>query len=320
MNCKIGKLTAWFAAAVLVFGIASTASAQVFTGRVDVTVEDTTGGRLPGVNVDLTGPAAQTQVTDAQGQAHFLNLPVGTYTVKAALSGFNTFTNTQVVVGTGSATPLMVRMAVAGTAETVNVTAATPIIDVKRETTTTNVTLEELQNIPTARDPWVIMQTVPTIFVDRVNVGGSESGQQSNYLGKGSVGSDNTWSIDGVPITDMGATGSTPTYYDFDMFQEMSITTGGANAQNPTPGVQPRTRGCRRTTWIRRSPGRSAGPTPNASAAISRSTAGTGPIRTKTMGSTWAVRFSRTRCGRGARSARPTRGFSRCSGRRTKPF
>ncbi|PYQ73890.1 MAG: hypothetical protein DMG04_12285 [Acidobacteria bacterium] len=184
MNCKIGKLTAWFAAAVLVFGIASTASAQVFTGRVDVTVEDTTGGRLPGVNVDLTGPATQTQVTDAEGQAHFLNLPVGTYTVKAALSGFNTFTNTQVVVGTGSATPLMVRMAVAGTAETVNVTAATPIIDLKRETTTTNVTLEELQNIPTARDPWVIMQTVPTIFVDRVNVGGSESGQQSNYLGK----------------------------------------------------------------------------------------------------------------------------------------
>ena len=36
----------------------------------------------------------------------------------------------------------------------------------------------------------------------------------------------------------MGATGSTPTYYDFDMFQEMAVTTGGADAQNPTPGVQ----------------------------------------------------------------------------------
>jgi len=43
MNCKIGKHAAWFAAAVFVFGIASTASAQVFTGRVDVTVEDSTG-------------------------------------------------------------------------------------------------------------------------------------------------------------------------------------------------------------------------------------------------------------------------------------
>src|SRR5262245_9699303 len=237
MNCKVGKLVTWLAC-VSVLGFASPASAQVFMGRVDVTVEDATGGRLPGVTVDLTGPVNQSQITDAQGESHFLNLPVGTYSVKASLSGFNTFTNNQVVVATGAATPLMARLAVAGTTETINVTAATPIIDIKRQTTTTNVTLEELQNIPTARDPWVVMQSVPTILIDRVNVGGSESGQQSNYIGKGSATTDNTWSIDGVPITDMGATGSTPTYYDFDMFQEMAITTGGADAQNPTPGVQ----------------------------------------------------------------------------------
>jgi hypothetical protein len=238
MNCQIGKLATIGAAALLAVALASPASAQGFTGRVDVTIEDSTGGRLPGVNVDIAGPTSQSQVTDAQGEAHFLNLPVGIYSVKATLSGFNTFTNNTVQVATGAATPLAIKLAVAGTAETVNVTAATPIIDVKRETTTTNVTLEELQNIPSARDPWVVMQTVPTIYVDRVNVGGSESGQQSNYLGKGSITTDNTWSIDGVPITDMGATGSTPTYYAFDMFQEMSVTTGGADASNPTPGVQ----------------------------------------------------------------------------------
>jgi hypothetical protein len=61
-----------------------------------VTVEDTTGGRLPGVNVDLTGPVNQTQVTDTQGQAHFLNLPVGTYSIKTSLAGFNPFTNNSV--------------------------------------------------------------------------------------------------------------------------------------------------------------------------------------------------------------------------------
>ena len=232
------KLVAWFAALVMVLGVVSTASAQIFTGRVDVTIEDTTGGRLPGVSVDLTGPVNQTQVSDAQGQVHFLNLPVGTYAIKASLSGFNPYNNPEVAVASGSATPVAIKLGVAGTAETVNVTAATPIIDIRRETTTTNVTLEELQNIPSARDPWVVMQTVPTIYVDRVNVGGSESGQQSNYIGKGSFGTDNTWNIDGVPVTDMGATGSTPTYYDFDMFQEMAITTGGADAQNPTPGVQ----------------------------------------------------------------------------------
>ncbi len=215
MNCKIGKLATLCAAFALVFVFVSTASAQVFTGRIDVTIEDTTGGRLPGVSVDLSGPTTQSQVSDAQGEAHFLNLPVGIYTIKATLSGFNPFTNNTVQVATGSATPIAIKLSVAGTSETVNVTAATPIIDVKRETTTTNVTLEELQNIPTARDPWVVMQTVPTIYVDRVNVGGSESGQQSNYLGKGTTTAQNTWNIDGVPITDMGAAGSTPTYYAF---------------------------------------------------------------------------------------------------------
>ncbi|HEX3703292.1 MAG TPA: carboxypeptidase regulatory-like domain-containing protein, partial [Vicinamibacterales bacterium] len=209
-----------------------------FTGRIDVTVEDSTGGRLPGVNVDIAGPTNQTQVTDTQGQAHFLNLPVGTYSLKTSISGFNPYTNANVQVATAAATPVAVKLGVAGQSEVVNVTAATPVIDTKRETTTTNVTLEELQNIPSARDPWVVMQTVPSIYVDRVNVGGSESGQQSNYIGKGAAGTDNTWNIDGIPVTDMGATGSSSTYYDFDMFQEMAVTTGGADAANPTPGVQ----------------------------------------------------------------------------------
>ena len=213
-------------------------AAQIFSGRIDVTVEDATGGRLPGVTVTLAGPSLQTTTTDEQGRAHFLNLPVGTYTVNATLSGFNDYRNAAVDVAAGAEVDLPVRLSVAGTAENVQVTAATPLIDTKRETTTTHVTLDELQNVPTARDPWVVMQSVPAVYVDRVNVGGSESGQQSIYFAKGAQTTDNTWNLDGIPITDMGATGSSPTYYDFDVFQEMAVTTGGADAQNPTPGVQ----------------------------------------------------------------------------------
>jgi Carboxypeptidase regulatory-like domain/TonB-dependent Receptor Plug Domain len=238
MTCQIGTRTLWIAALIAALAPASTASAQVFTGRIDVTVEDSTGGRLPGVNVEVAGPVNQIQVSDPRGQAHFLNLPVGTYAVKADLSGFNPYSNSTVQVVSGSSTPLAIRLNVAGTAETVNVTAATPLVDVKRDTTTTNVTIDELQNIPSSRDPWVVMQTVPTVYMDRVNVGGAESGQQSNYNAKGAQDRDNTWSIDGVPVTDMGATGASAFYYDFDSFQEMAITTGGADAQNPTGGVQ----------------------------------------------------------------------------------
>jgi hypothetical protein len=238
MNCKIDRLTALTVACVVMLGLASTASAQVFTGRIDVTVEDSTGGRLPGVSVDITGPVNQTQVTDAQGQTHFLDLSVGTYAVKASLSGFNPYQNASVEVGVGASTGLSVKLAVSGTAETVYVTAATPLVDTRRQTTTTNITLEELQNIPTARDPWVIMQTIPGIVVDRINVGGANSDSQSVFMGKGNAILDNTFNIDGVPVTDMAATGSSAFYYDFDSFKEMSVTTGGADASIFTPGVQ----------------------------------------------------------------------------------
>jgi hypothetical protein len=237
MDCRIRKLSAVAAAWLVAVAISAPAAAQFYTGRIDVTVVDQTGGRLPGVNVDITGPVNQSQVSDAQGEAHFLNLPVGTYAVKATLSGFKDYENKNVPVVSGGGVPLEVRLGVAGTAETVNVVAETPVIDIKRTTTATNVTLEELQNIPSARDPWVVMQTVPSIVVDRVNVGGSESGQQSAFNAKGAPGSANTWNLDGIPITDLAATGSTPTYYDFDQFQEMNFTTGGADVQNGTPGV-----------------------------------------------------------------------------------
>src|SRR5690242_1972398 len=121
-------------------------------------------------------------------------------------------------------------MAVGGVSEQVQVAADVPVLEPKRQT--------ELQNIPSARDPWVVLQTVPGVIVDRVNVGGSESGQQSNYVAKGATTGDNTWFMDGIPITDMSALGSSPSYYDFDMFQEMQVTTGGTDARQATPGVQ----------------------------------------------------------------------------------
>lgn len=212
--------------------------AQVYQGRLEVTVVDTSGAVMPGVSVELTGPTRGSAVTDARGEARFLNLEPGTYSVKASLQGFSDYVNASVQVAAGGAVGLKPTMRLAGLQEQVAVTAEAPVIDTKKQTTATNVTLEELQNIPNARDPWVVMQTVPSIIVDRVNVGGSESGQQSNFTAKGAGRGDATWNVDGVPVTDMAATGATSTYFDFDAFQEISVTTGGADVQSATPGVQ----------------------------------------------------------------------------------
>ena len=80
---------------------------------------------------------------------------------------------------------MKITLSVAGVTTQVQVSADAPVVDTKKMTTSTNVSVEELQNIPSSRDPWVVLQTVPGVIVDRVNVGGAESGQQSNYQAKG---------------------------------------------------------------------------------------------------------------------------------------
>src|SRR5206468_481308 len=75
------------------------------------------------------------------------------------------------------------------------------------------------------------------IAMDRENIGGNMSGQQSNYVSRGGSPFNNKWSLDGVDITDLAATGASASYYDFDAFEEMTITTGGVDVTQQTGGV-----------------------------------------------------------------------------------
>jgi hypothetical protein len=195
---------------------------------------------MPGVTVTLTGDQlAQPLVstTTATGSYQFPRLPVGTYNVTFELTGFRKVVREGVRVSIGAALQIDQQLEISTVEETVTVTGETPVVDTKTTTAKTTFDLETLQNIPSARDPWVMLERVPNITMDRINVGGSQSGQQSGYISRGSSTGNNKWSMDGVDITDMSATGASPIYYDFDMLQEMSVTTGGADASQQTGGV-----------------------------------------------------------------------------------
>jgi hypothetical protein len=96
----------------------------------------------------------------------------------------------------------------------------------------------ELDQIPSGRDVWVVLQTVPGVLMDRQDVAGNFGAQQSLFVGRGAMTSNNVYNLDGVNITDMAALGGTPLYYDFDSFQEIQAATGGASFTQMTPGVQ----------------------------------------------------------------------------------
>lgn len=225
------------AACALFLLIAATASAQNQTGNIFGVVVDNSGDPIPGVTVTLTGIAApQTFVTSDSGDFRFPSLSPGRYLVTAELSGFGrTEQRVEVNVGRSSEARILLAPAIE---QTITVTAETPLLDVRQTGTGATLTQVELEQIPTARDPWVVLQQAPGVLMDRINVGGNESGQQSSYVGKGVEGAQATWNVDGVNITDMAATGSTPTYYDFDAFEEMQVTTGGSDPRIQTAGVQ----------------------------------------------------------------------------------
>lgn len=214
--------------------------AQQLTGTIYGNVTDESGARLPGVSVTLSGGGApQTVTTDSRGEFRFLNLaPLDHYSITYELSGFVKVTKTNVAVSIGVNSQQSVSLKLAKVEANVTVRAEAPLLETRKVATGAVVDQEQLKEIPTARDPWVILQTIPGVLTDRMNIGGNQSGQQSGFYAKGALGNQSTFNLDGVNITDMAALGSSGTYYDFDSFEEIQATTGGSDITAQTPGVQ----------------------------------------------------------------------------------
>jgi Carboxypeptidase regulatory-like domain/TonB-dependent Receptor Plug Domain len=229
-----------FALVTIFAASAATASAQMQTGEIFGKVTDQSNAVLPGVIVTLTGPVLLQPLTAVTGQTGTFQFPrvgIGTYSVKFELTGFRTMVREGIVVTVGFSAAVSIQMGISTVQETVTVTGESPIVDTKSTGTKQTFTNELLQSIPSARDPWVILQQTAGIAMDRENIGGNMSGQQSNYISRGGNPTNNKWSLDGVDVTDMAATGGSANYYDFDAFEEMTITTGGVDVTQQTGGV-----------------------------------------------------------------------------------
>ena len=224
--------------ALLLCCLAPAGFAQVAsTGNVYGTVTDESQAVLPGVAVTRSGAfGSRNTTTGAAGEFRFLNVDHGVHKLAVSLTGFSTVTrDVTVTAGTNVTVPFTLK--VASVAETVTVQSETPVVDTKKTGTSTTISKAEMEDVPSSRDPWALMRTIPGVLVDRVNVAGSESGQQSNFIGKGADPKDATWSLDGVVVTDMSAIGASPTYFTYDSFDEVSFATGGNDVRVATGGI-----------------------------------------------------------------------------------
>src|SRR6476660_3439391 len=120
-------LMAVIAAALL---LPASVFAQFDTATVLGTVKDSSGAVIPGATVTLknvnTGITA-TAVTCADGSYQFLNVRVGTYTVRAELQGFSAAEAKDVSVAVNARQRVDLALSVGNVGETVEVTGTSPL-------------------------------------------------------------------------------------------------------------------------------------------------------------------------------------------------
>lgn len=215
-------------------------AAQEF-GAIKGMVTDVDGEALPGVSVTLTGSkiVTMTAVTSDRGNFRFLTLPVANdYVLRLELPGFKTHVQENIAVSFGKDVTIDIKLEQTALTEEITVVAENPVIDTKRARVGVNITEEMIMDLPTARNPWVLMSLIPGVLIDREDIGGNEAGQQSSYFGHGSKEDDNTWSIDGTNITDNSALGAAPAYVNVSSYEELQVNYGANDILSQTGGVQ----------------------------------------------------------------------------------
>ncbi|HEX6975619.1 MAG TPA: carboxypeptidase regulatory-like domain-containing protein, partial [Vicinamibacterales bacterium] len=211
-------------AVALMLALATMARAQETRGSIEGVVKDSSGAVLPGVTVEAVS-AAQTGVvtvtTDANGKYRFPALAPGRYVVTANLSGFQASKVENVQLLLGQILQVNFALQVGGVTESVQVSAESPIIDVKQNAAAASIQKDVIDLIPKGRDFTSVVNFAP---------GARDESKGGGIQIDGSSGSENRFVIDGLDTTSL-RTGVSATDLRTDFVAEVQVKSGGYNAE-----------------------------------------------------------------------------------------
>src|SRR5262245_32550661 len=219
---------------------AGTAFAQsVSSGVIEGTIKDESNLVLPGVSITISSPSLQvgsaTQVSDSAGIYKFVDLPAGTYQLKAELPGFSTYLREDLRLTVGFNARVDVVLKVGAMEESVTVSGQSPVVDVTNTAGSVAFTKEVLDTIPRGRDLQNVFAMAPGVTQAVADVGGSTMAQRQNLSVYG-VLSQPKLQVEGMNIT-MGADQNTAIYFNDSTLEEVQIKSSGNDAEVSVPGL-----------------------------------------------------------------------------------
>lgn len=217
--------------AVLLLMTAAVAFAQENTGAVQGTIKDTAGASIPGAKVTLSGSnlvRTLEATSDKEGNYNFPKVPSGIYTVTVTQSGFKTVKNEDVNVVLGQAARVDVSLAAGAVTESVTISASSEVIDVTSSKAATNIVPEFIDKTPKGRQFHSLLVVAPGVRPEPKSGSFGVGGFQIN----GASGSENTFVVDGVDVSDVrrGALRSNDSL-PFEFVQEVQVKTAGFEAE-----------------------------------------------------------------------------------------
>lgn len=127
--------------------------AQVLYGSIVGNVKDASDAIVAGATVVITNTEtkqSREETATSMGGYSFPTLPPGTYEVKVSKQGFNTFTQTGIIVTVNNVTRLDVRLTVGAVTESIVVTGQAAALQTDRAEVRTEMASQQLAGLPTS--------------------------------------------------------------------------------------------------------------------------------------------------------------------------
>jgi len=213
------------ALAFLMLALAMPAFAQEQRASIEGVVRDATGAVMPGVTVEVKNESTGvvvSAVTDANGVYRFPSLASGIWDVTATLAGFNTASTPDVPLSLGQIKKVDFALAVAGVAESVQVTAESPLVDVRQSARSTSIRNEQIDLLPRGRDFSTLVTQAPGANNESAKLGGLSI--------DGASAGENRFIIDGIETTNLN-TGVQGKNVIADFVEEIQVKSSGYTAE-----------------------------------------------------------------------------------------